>query len=146
MTWEALADPIAAIRSALKQDAALGELVQGRVWGMEVPRQEAKSMPRECVVISPAGGPGGSPGGADHIRHQRVRVDLRCYGLTPHRAYRVALALQVAVKAWKRQTVDGVLVQSFVYSAGPFAFRDPDTTWPTVIYTYQVLCADALIS
>lgn len=139
-------DAISATIAALKDSAAVTALVGTRVFGAELPAAETVPMARESIVVAIAGTPSTSPGTSDWIKWSRRRVDVRCYGPSFARAMLVAVTAEAQLKGWTRKAVGGILIDVFTHTAGPIQFRDPDLDWPTVITTWNVLHADALIN
>ena len=70
-----ITDQVAAIIAILKADTDTATEVGTRVFGDELPRDEADSMPRKCIVIAPTGGapPSWSAG---TLRLEVQRLDL----------------------------------------------------------------------
>lgn len=139
----AVADPIKGLTTFLKADATIAALVAARVFGEELPKSETASMPRKCIVVEPSG-PGSLGGG--YQEYGDLRVDLRCYGETPYEARRLQRAAYGALKALRRKVHSGVLLHWAIRSGGPIGLRDPDTDWPFVFESYQVLVAEVEVA
>lgn len=144
-----IANPITATIALLRADAGVlaalgGTLVTGtvpRVAGSEVSSDLAKIMPQRALIVAAAGA-GSGVGQNDYVPVSVRRLDLRCYGRTPHEADTLALAAQVACKAWVPRLIAGVYVHHYRHVAGPVSFRDPDGDWPVTITTVQIQYAD----
>lgn len=144
LRWEsevAFPDPLAALRTFLKQDQAVSDLVGGRVFAFELPDKENKSMPRAAVVLRQTGG-GVFIGGSTYLRLGDTRVDASCYGATAWEASQVSLAVHTALKQMRRNTQGNVLLHWCNPSGGPTNLRDPDAEWPFVLTVWQVLAAE----
>jgi hypothetical protein len=132
-------DIVAALITVLKADAAVAALVGARVFGLELPASEAKSMPRKAVVLRAAGGPSLAAG--SYIEHDSQRIDLFAWGETPYEAERTRRACFDALKFIKRQVAASTLIH-WVEPAGGFATqRDPDAAWPVAFQSYQAFFA-----
>jgi hypothetical protein len=131
------ADPIAALCVELSGYAS------GRVWGIELPRDEIDNDlgPRDNIVLSLAGRVP-SAGDNSYIKVGRVRVDVRVYGADPLSAWELYLVVHDALKAIRPHTVTtdagDVLLDNCVATAGPFTLRDPDIDWPFVLGVFGV--------
>lgn len=133
------AEPIAALVTFLKADRAVAARVGTRVFGGELPRSENESMPRQAVVISPAGG--GALGGGYQAFGDR-RVDIDCYGSTGRESWLLYLDVHAALKALRREVHSRVLLHWARISADGSTGRDPDTDWPLTISSWQVLSSE----
>ncbi|MBZ0164568.1 MAG: DUF3168 domain-containing protein [Notoacmeibacter sp.] len=136
------ADMIGAVVALLKADADVSGLVGTRVFGIELPEEEAASMPRKGVVIRPSGGIG-LAGGYGEITGERI--DAISWGETPYEAGRISRAVFAALKRARRQIVDvdgeNVLIHSAEEAGGRLALRDAETNWPAVTQAFQVIYA-----
>lgn len=137
-----IASPLAALVTWLAGRPELHTLVEGRVYGAELPPGAAASMPRKAVLCRYAG-MGTGPGARDYVRRGSARVDLWCYGETPYEAERVRLVAYAALKELERALVGTTLIFPVVKLAGPIPIRDPDTDWPIVVDTYQLATGEA---
>jgi hypothetical protein len=134
-----MVDPIAALVAWLKVDAALAALLDGRIFGGELPREQIASMPRPALVLRPAGG--GLLGRAFQDFGD-VRVDVECYGAVSRQAWEVNLAAYQALKHLSRVVSAGVLLHWAQPSSKGVLARDPSTDWPVCLASYQVLAAE----
>lgn len=138
----AAADVIAALAVILKADAAIAALVGARVFGIELPAEEAVSMPRKAIVLRPAGGT--SPIGG-YAKHTGQRVDVISWGETPYEADRLAGEAFVALQQLRRQAASLASSRVLIHSADPaggrFALRDAETNWPASTQPFQIFFA-----
>ena len=134
-----MVDPIGALVAWLRAAVPLGELVEGRVYGGELPREQVGAMPRPAVVLRPAGG---GLFGRAYQEVGDVRVDVDCYGSVPLEAWQVYLAAYEALKHLRREVVVGVLLHCATPSSKGVLARDPDTNWPVCLSSYQLLAAE----
>lgn len=137
-----IVDPIGAACAVLGEGAALGELVDGRIYGGSLPANRAEWMPQKAVVVQAAGS--GTNGDTDDtLAREVIRVDVVAWGKTERDAFLVSEAAHHAAKYARRGVRGNVLVHSFIRQAGPIQFRDPDTDWPAVVRTYLFTYGDA---
>jgi hypothetical protein len=125
-------DPIGAVISYLNSQPGIINLVESRVYGLELPKADAENMPQQSIVINPAGG----IGQASFIETFKIRLDFFCYGETPYDAWRVYLALHIVLKQMDRNVTASTLLLSFIHSAGPFPSRNTLAEWPVIIDTW----------
>lgn len=130
-------DPIADIVTLLLADNAVAALVDERVFGAELPADEAKDMPRAAIVVSPAGGPG-RPG---TVKYRRLRVDTICFGADLLESWQVHAAVREVLETLAHR--DSSLFSIEMSSEAANA-RDPVKQWPTCYASYRVLTATAL--
>jgi hypothetical protein len=130
-------DVIEAVVAYLKSDAGVAALVGTRVYGGELPRSQAATMPQGTVVVSPAGGGLLGLSGNDY---GDSRVDIDCYSTTPHQAYKLNLAVYDAMKAIRRRKQGTALLHWSRPSSTGATGRDTD--WPITVSSYQVLAAE----
>ncbi len=127
-------DPITALITYLQADSTISSLISTRVFGMELPKAEAVSMPRQCIVINGAGG----IGDASLVTTFRVRIDFFCYGETPFEAWKVYRTLHTVLEQMVREVSSSTMLYSALHSAGPFPARDQKTDWPVVVDTWLI--------
>jgi hypothetical protein len=144
---EELVSGVDAMIGVLKQYSRVTNIVGDRVCGAKLSARVVGQMPTSAVVVKRNGITTGI-GSADTIEYTRARIDVFSYGRTDAEAERVALSVHHAVKQFpgSRLVGDGILVRSVTHTAGPIQIEDPETGWPTIIYTYEVLHADYLAS
>jgi hypothetical protein len=131
-------DGIGAMVALLTADATITALLSSRVYGLELPKADASSMPRKAIVINSAGGQGES----SYRDVFKYRLDFICYGETPFEAYEVFRTLRAVLREIERQVVSSTFVYSAEHSAGPFSFRDTESKWPHTIDTWLVKIQD----
>jgi hypothetical protein len=129
-----MTDVLAALRTVLLADADVAALCEARVWAAEMPKAEATSMPRCCVVICYAGG--FERRATDPI--VRPRADVYSYGETFHRAGQVDRAVYSALKALSRERVGEALIHGVFLAGGPVPLRDSDAGWPVMVRSMSV--------
>lgn len=128
-----------ALRVFALGDTGINTLVADRVFAVELPKDEAASMPRKCVVIKPSGGPAFQPG--SYIDHAYQTVDVFSYGETPFEADAVRDAVNDALRLLRRGTTGETLIH-WVQPAGGWASnRDPDADWPMGFQSFQAFYA-----
>jgi hypothetical protein len=127
-------DVLPALRTYLLADDAVAALCSTRVFASELPKAEASSMPRECVVLVGSGGV--ERFATDTI--QRPRVDVYSYGQTFSVARQVDRAVYSALKALMRKRIGEVLIHSVGLSGGPLQLRDGDGDWPVQMRSMTV--------
>lgn len=144
-----IADIVAAVRQMLLDDIAISDLVDGRIFGVSLPREEEAHMPRKNIVIA-RGGSVPSVGSNSYIAVKRMRLDFTVYGEDGYEASVLATTLDVFMKAIQPQVVtltDGsVRVLNAVESSGPIDMVDPDTDWPSVRVTWAVEYSEHVIA
>ena len=133
-------DPVTAAMAILAADSDILALTGGRVFGGLLPESEQPNMPRAGVVVREAGG--GLIGTAWE-NFIDVRLDMFAYGATVREAFEVSRAVHAAMKNLTRTTTaNGAVVHWAKQDGGPFQALDPDTTWPSVFSSWQVLVSE----
>lgn len=136
------ADVIGAAVTLLKAQSAIFDLVGTRVFGNELPDEEAASMPRKAIVVRSAGGV--SPVGG-YAKHTAGRFDFICWGETPFEADKLSRTVFSVLKSARRQTVTAddhdVLIHWIEDAGGRLAVRDGDTNWPASTQPFQIFHA-----
>lgn len=136
-------DHIEALVTYLKLDADVTSVATARIFGGELPEGETPFMPRSAVVLLHAGGLGAIGSGVQ--RYGDVRVDVRTYGATPKLASDVWRAVHPALKNLLREVHAETLLHWAKPSGGPISLRDPDTHWPYVLSSWQVLRSEVVV-
>lgn len=131
------ADLTAGLVAYLKTPAVLHQLVQGRVFGGELPAAQTETMPRKALVVSASGGI--SLMGASFIEADTQRVDLFAYGETPIEAGRVMAEAALAMRRLRRSIHAGVLIHWANPAGGAIPGREPQTEWPRQFQSFQVM-------
>jgi len=110
-----------------------------RVFGIEVPKAEAISMPRKCIVVrqSGLGGPVRS-----FVRLQQTLIDVASFGETPYEAELLRLDVNRFLKGFRRRMSQGFLLHSFDLVNGPIHLREEQTEWPYVLETWRCLASE----
>ena len=140
-------DPIEALVEYLKTDTDLTGLVTHNstvsVYGVELDEDETPNMPRQAVVIKPAGG------GAIPVAYQNygdILVNALCYGATVYEAGQVRRAVHSALKQMTVNVTNNTLLHWARPAGGPVSFRDPDTDWPVQMQAFQVMAAETVVT
>ena len=129
---QVIPDPTVALMEVLKQDSRVADRTEGRVFGQELPANQASHMPRKCIVVTDTAG-GIDPWGNSYVRAAGSRFDVRCYGETPYEAMRVQRAAAEALKHHRPGNYADVLLWSITPLTTPSVLRDPDASWPFVL-------------
>lgn len=138
------ADPIAALIKILQDNPDVSALILTRVYGDELPRTDADSMPRKCVVLKLSGGFASQ----DYMEHRTFRFDALSYGETPYEAglvQRTVSPVLQKVGLDNQRVHDGVLIHWVNRGGGPLSLRDPDTDWPLKFESFECFHAEAPI-
>jgi hypothetical protein len=130
-----MADLVTSIVEKLKADAGLTALVETRVFGDELPADQAAAMPRRAIRIQPSGGAAFAP--ASKTRAEAQRFDLIAYGATPMEAATLRQAASKVLLGIERQFVDGVLIHWVQSAGGYLTGRDRDGAWPYAFQSFQ---------
>lgn len=134
-----MADPVAALVAILKAEGAQPAGLNARVFGGELPADEAGLMPRRAIVIRASGG--ASLTGGSYAEHDTMRADLFAYGPTPFSAAELAGWAALVLRRVERQVAATTLVH-WVKSAGGYSSgREPVTDWPRTFQSFQVFHA-----
>ena len=134
------ADVITALVAFLKADAGVAALAATRVFGGELPADQAAAMPRKALVVAASGGANLTAG--TYVEHASQRFDVFAYGKTPFEAERLRRAAGDALKAMRRQVVASTLIHWVEAAGGWSAQRDPDAAWPAAFQSFQVFFAE----
>lgn len=139
----AVTDALPALIGIVGADSAVQALVGGappndRIFGLELPKSEASSMPRKALVIKMSGGPGRE----DYIEIGTVRYDFLHYGKTPFEARKLWRTVHPVMKQISRQLNSSVLIHSAIGSGGPISLRDGDTDWPFILSSWLVVASE----
>lgn len=145
-------DPIPGILTCLKLDSNIDDLVDGRVYGEELPRslvasgeQNGNDSIPKCIVVSSATG-GYGLGQRSTVKALAFRIDVRCYGETPYEARRVHFEVTSVLKRTIGKTYGNTRYYRFIPEiAGMFA-RDPDTDYPFVYSSFDVWASEYAVS
>jgi hypothetical protein len=119
----------------LRADGAVNALASTRVYAAELPVSEAATMPRYAVVVEPLGG----SGPASQTPTWSPRLDITCYGATPKQARMLWFALAQALQDLRRAVYAGCLLHSAIPLMGPLQTRHPETHWPLVWGSWQMI-------
>lgn len=132
-----VADLTAGLVAYLKTPAVLHTLLQGRVFGGELPPAQTETMPRKALVVSASGGV--SLTGGSFVETDTARVDLFAFGETPIEAARVMRESALAMKRLRRSIHAGCLLHWANPAGGAIGGREPQTEWPRQFQSFQVM-------
>ena len=132
-------DTLAAAILLLKADVEVALLVNTRVFGEELPPEEAADMPRAAVLLRTSSNAAGIGG---YSRLEVNGIDAYCFGETPAQAEEVRRAVHEAFKQARRAVVEETLLHSFDQIGSPRADRDPDTQWPYSLSSWRMLASE----
>lgn len=141
-------DTIEALIIYLSSHAEVAPLVGTdpvRIYGDRLPLDAVKSIdrdtvgnPRPSITLSKTAG---FPSFA-HMDLDRQRVDIRCYGENPYEAGKLHRSVHVAMKHIERLRINGMLIHSTKPQIGGMMLSDPDTDWPNVFSSWEILIAE----
>jgi hypothetical protein len=141
----AIPNPITAVVAFLKADAEVTTQVGTKVFGAELPDTETTNMPQKCLVVAPAGGPGGGLFGNSRMQLNRIRVDIKGYGTTPETSWDVYHSAYDALKQLVQTKQGTVLLEDASVAGGPVQLRDNDLEWPLVMGSFEVVVAEVAV-
>ena len=131
---------LAAARDVLLEvGPALKVIAEGRVFAVELPKNEAAHMPRQAVVVSPAGGP-------EDVSFQQITtagIRLLCFGKTVTEAAELSEDVHRRLKFFTSGMFAGRRVHSFTRSSGRVFYRDPETDWAVFSESWQILASES---
>lgn len=134
-------DGLGAVIAYLKAQSDISALLSTRVFGMELPEDEAVSMPRKAIVIRLAGGIG-EDSYADTFK---LRLDFFNYGETTFAARKTWRTLKPILRDMERNITSATMLYNALHSAGPVQFRDPDGKWPVVLDTWVISMQETIV-
>lgn len=133
---------VGAIRLYLLADSEVNAITEGRIYGGELPRVDVDAMPRTCIVLRSAGGPGER--GTLPIGDERI--DMRCYGLTNAQAFAVYRTAFMPMKYIERLVQGDAFVHSASLEVGPLSLKEPDGDWPFIVCSWLVKYSQVVLS
>jgi len=139
----AIPNPITALVAFLKDDAEVTTQAGTKVFGAELPPDEAVNMPQKCIVIQAAGGPVGP--GRSRIRYNVIRIDVKGYGTTPETAWDVYQAAYDALKQLVPTKQGPALLYDASVAGGPLQLRDANLEWPMVLGSFDVSVSEVAV-
>lgn len=134
-----ITDAMGAVISFLEADAAVAALVDGGIFGVELPRTEVPNMPRKNIVIQSSGGGGFT---ADYLDVSPLLFDAFCYGQTHFQADRLRREVYQSLKRMRRNVTNSVLLHWIQPAGGFLTLRDPDAGWPIAFQSFQLLFSE----
>lgn len=132
-------DPILALMAQLTDDSDVVSLAGTRIYG-EMPESDAALMPRPSLVIRHAGS--SNSFGNGWCEYGDLRFDVVAYGDTTYTAGALWRAVHRCLKGMAREVREGTLLHWARPAGGPTSLYDPDTQWPFVLSTWQVLLSE----
>ena len=131
-------NPIKSLMTILQNDETIMILTGGLFFGGELPRDQMHYLPRKCLVLlpSPTSGAGG------YAPLDFTNVDTYCYGASHIEAYDIDLEVYRVIKNINRESASDMIIYSATMTSGPVIARDPESDWPYVMRTYNVLTSD----
>jgi hypothetical protein len=92
-------------------------------------------MPRKCIALHAAGGPGFDRA----VPEGHVSIQCRCYGATAVEAWAVATAMIGGIhRAHHQEPVSGQMLLTVMVSSHPADFIEPVVEWPGVMFNLDV--------
>lgn len=136
-------DTAAAVRQYLLAQAEVSDLVVDRIFIGSLPKSEAVSMARKCIVMNQSGGNefGSGSGGNDLTETIDQRIDFATYGETAVEAAKVRTVVHHAMKNLIRQVFAEVLLHRALPSGGAAFLKDPDGFWPLFLQSWSILAS-----
>ena len=130
-------DVIGALITYLKTVSDITDLTSTRIYGGGLPEADVASMPRQCLVLSSAGGP------EEFRTHriQRQRVDFFSYGSGYLEAGNVDGVLAEALIAIKRTESENTILHSAGYG-GRLRLKHPDAGWEYYLRSATILAGE----
>lgn len=135
-------DVVGAVMAILNADTQVSTLTQGRVYDTEIPEAQDSLMSQKLVVVRFAGGPGTPL----TLQISDRRVNLLCYGETPHLAQTVYYASEEALNNVGHTIRASTYIHWCNLSTGPIPLRDADVQWPYVVSSWMVRASDLTMS
>lgn len=135
-------DILGALLLYLRAQPEITALTNTRIYGIELPASEAQHMPRACLVVRFAGGVGPPYG----VALMTPRVDVWHYGSSPSQAQELWRRVYTALNAMSREVQNGTLLHAAQESMGPMSTREPDTDWPVVLESWQILASTVAVA
>jgi hypothetical protein len=127
-------DPLEALVSYLAADSDVASLAGSRVYGAELPGEDADDMPQYAVVVQDAGG----FGSRSESPQYNARFDVFAYGPDTETAKQLQLACIGALRQIKRKVLNSTILYSAIKETGPFPGRTPEGLWPFSFSVWSV--------
>lgn len=137
----AIQDGVGALITYLQAQSDISSLLSTRVFGQEVPKEQASGQPRKAIVIADAGG----IRAADYSDINNMRLDFFCYGETTYQAKLVWRTLVPILTALERNVTDSTILFNAIHSAGPFPQRSAQVEWPLIIDTWLIKMEETVV-
>ena len=135
---------LTALIDILQADSDVTDLTTtSRIFGFEVPKSEADSMPRSACVLDPV------PAGAvmnDYLPLSVYAVDIFNYGARAQDAEQLQRATHDALERVNRDIFSGIMVHSVLQDVTPNFGRDRDADWPFMLEGWVAQYASVTVS
>lgn len=138
------ADLIGGLVALLLENADVSAIAGLRVFGGELPADEAQHMPRSALIVAPSGGFSLTAG--SYAEHDTARVDLFGYGPTQRDANKLVAVASLAMRRVMRAVSANVLIHWAMPAGGSSGGRDAALAWPRAFQSFQVFHALEAIS
>jgi len=130
---------IAALIAYLSQNTDIVTDTAGRIYGNEMPNEQAAFMPRGLIVINSAGTARMT---RDRLNLGHKIFDVRCYHSSMYLSSMLFLSVAKHLKNLQRQLINGVLLYDASQITGRFTAREPDTEWPVSYGSFEVTISE----
>lgn len=136
--------PLAALIQWLLADADIIAAVVQRVYGPELPKEEAADQPRKVLVVKYGSGPAPRYGCAQ--LGSKI-IEVWAYGGSTGEADLLSLLVYQKLKfELRRKVVNNTLLHNAVPLNQPVSFRDPNTNSPVQMQSFSLLAAETATS
>ena len=132
-------DVIQATIDILKADPGVAGLCEDRVFGGELPGDQAESMPKQAVVVRRISGGAGAGGFTDV---ERGTLETLCWGESFLEADEVRQAVHAALKQARRQEKQDFLIHGYNPLTSPVTDRDAETQWPFSLMAWEFMASE----
>lgn len=137
-----MTDLIEGLKAFLAQDAGVTALAPvPLIYDEEIDISQDVNMPTKAIVLIRGGGT--SPA---TLQYTVPRVNVRCYGETPHLAMVVYEVVKLALKNMTPGVWHGTYIHWARMAADAIPFRDPDTQWPYNVSSWHCMMADQTVT
>lgn len=133
-------DLIGAIVALFSSRAPITAKVSTRIFGGELPSRVADEMPTPAIVVRRSGSVGAF--GQAWQEYGDARVDIFYYGATPGDAEALYRTANPELKQLTREVYASCLLHWAREAGGGTQLRDPDTDWPYILASYQLLASE----
>jgi hypothetical protein len=141
-------DPTVGLGLPVAPDTTVNGTDGYAIYPIELPVTMDVNMPAKAVVIKPHGGPGAGLGASAHsydpapLQLNYSRIQVQCFGETPHLAYVVDWAVYMSLKNLERSVLGDTYIHNCIRATGPIPARDPELQWPYSTSVWLVKASD----